>query len=333
MAMLDVRSLQGCNIHLTEHHSKSASSARVPSLESDGRTAILGIQTEVLSVMTNELVKKGFEWVLPVMLAKSTDPLWPDPGASIEKRIQLEIYGENVRPMQSMILHKRVLASLGPERFFILSPNIRIERRERAKTGWHLYEFTQLDLEIAQGKMEDIFELIENLIKTLMTVVREKLKTELRTLNRELGDPKVPFEVIKRGELEVLYGKHWEQDVSRKSTDPIWVTDLPREFYDYEDERTGEWRNFDLILPQGYGEVVSGAEREYEYDRIVQKLEKDGLKKEHYEALLKLAKDGRLKPSAGAGLGVERLLAYLCGVNHVADVQPFPRVPGIVPEL
>jgi len=98
---------------------------------------------------------------------------------------------------------------------------------------------------------------------------------------------------------------------------PIWVT----------------WRNFDLVLPEGYGEVISGAEREYEYMKILKKLERDGLRKEKYEPLLRLAKDGRLKPSAGAGLGIERFVGYACGVKHVAEVQPFPRVPGMVPEL
>jgi asparaginyl-tRNA synthetase len=108
---------------------------------------------------------------------------------------------------------------------------------------------------------------------------------------------------------------------------------MPREFYDYEDEKTQTWHNFDLFLPDGYGEVISGAEREYEYARITSKLKRDGLRTEDYSFLLKLAKEGKLKPSAGAGLGVERFIAYICGAKHVAEIQPFPRVPGLVPEL
>jgi asparaginyl-tRNA synthetase len=65
----------------------------------------------------------------------------------------------------------------------------------------------------------------------------------------------------------------------------------------------------------------------------MKKLERDGVKKDDYSFLLSLAKEGRLKPSAGAGLGIERFIAYLCGVKHVAEVQPFPRVPGLVPPL
>lgn len=308
-------------------------SGLIEGIGSSGRKAIFGIETEILRVMTSRLVQRGFNWILPVMLAKSTDPLWPDSAASIEKRIELEIYGENVKTMQSMILHKRVLVSLGPERFFILSPNIRIESRARAKTGSHLYEFTQLDIEIACGKMEEVFKIFEDLVEMSIIAVREKFQEQLRMLGRDVSIPETPFEVHKAKELKDEYGEYWEAAISEKLRNPVWVTDLPREFYDYQDERTGAWHNFDLILPEGYGEVISGAEREYEYMKILKKLERDGLRKEEYEPLLRLAKDGRLKPSAGAGLGIERFVGYVCGVRHVAEVQPFPRVPGMVPEL
>jgi asparaginyl-tRNA synthetase len=299
-------------------------------LDSTRKRAILDVQTKALSVMTSELVRRGFEWVLPVTLAKSTDPLWPDPGASIEKRVEFEIYGENVRTMQSMIIHKLVLASLGPEKFFIVSPNIRIETRKRAQTGSHLYEFTQLETEISGGKTQDVFSLYEDLIKATVEAVRNDV-SELR--GTELSVSEIPFAVHSRKELEEKYGKEWERIATEKARDPFWLTDIPREFYDYQDEESGSWHNYDLLLPEGYGEVISGAEREYEYSKIASKLERDGVKKEDYGFLLNLARDGKLKPSAGAGLGLERFVAYLCGVRHVAEVQPFPRIPGIVPPL
>ncbi len=289
------------------------------------------VQTEVLRTMTKTLLEKGFNWILPVILSKCTDPLWPDPAASIEKRLEVDIYGEKVRTMQSMIVHKLVLSSLGPEKFFILSPNIRIEKRERAKTGWHLYEFTQLEIEISRGKMEDAFRSFEELIKSSVTAVKNLQQTLMP--DRALRVPEAPFAVHRRRDLEEQYGKGWEKAISEKIVDPVWVTDLPREFYDFEDEATGSWRNFDLVLPEGYGEIISGAEREFEYEKMSKKLERDGVRKEDYAFLLKLAKDGKLKPSVGAGLGIERFIAYLCGVDHVAEVQPFPRVPGVVTEL
>ncbi|MCC6024002.1 MAG: asparagine synthetase A [Thaumarchaeota archaeon] len=297
------------------------------------KIAILRIQTEVLRVMVERLLEKGFYWILPVILSKSTDPLWPDPEFSIEKKVEVEIYGEKVSAMQSMIVHKRVLVSLGPEKIFILSPNIRIERRDRAATGRHLYEFTQFEVEVAYAKMQDIFGIYEELITESIKYVRKHLSRELEVLGRELKIPQTPFKVYKRSELEEKYGASWQDEVSRIFEDPIWVTGIPREFYDYEDPETGEWRNYDLILPEGYGEVISGAEREYEYEKLAKKLERDGLDKSNYKILLDLAKEGLLKPSAGAGLGIERFIAYIVGARHVAEVQPFPRIPGIVPEI
>lgn len=96
---------------------------------------------------------------------------------------------------------------------------------------------------------------------------------------------------------------------------------------------SGRCHNYDLFLPEGYGEVISGAEREYEYRKIMRKMERDGLKNEDYRFLPSLAEQGKLRPSAGAGLGIERFVAYVCGVSHVAQIQPFPKNPGVVPEL
>jgi asparaginyl-tRNA synthetase len=305
----------------------------IESLGTERRRAVFDIQTEILRDVTMRLIGMGFTWILPIMLSRSTDPLWPDPEASIEKRIELDIYGERVRTMQSMILHKRVLVSLGPERFFILSPNIRIEKRERSKTGRHLYEFTQLEIEVAKARMDDIFRTYEELIKGAIASVKGKMKRQLLALDRDLTVPEIPFPVMKRRDLEFKYGSVWQDEAPQKLRSPFWVTDLPREFYDFEDDVSGEWRNYDLFLPEGYGEVISGAEREYEYSKILKKLERDRLRKEEYEIILRLARLKRLKPSAGAGLGIERFVAYVCGLKHVAEAQPFPRVPGYVTEL
>jgi len=297
------------------------------------RSAVFRIETGVLKKIVGMLIGKGFYWFLPVILAKSTDPLWPDAGASLEKRIELEIYGQKVRTMQSMIIHKRVLVSLCHGKFFILSPNIRIETRDRSSTGKHLYEFTQLDLEVAHAKTEDIFKLFEEILAESVSHIKEYFEEDLQILRRKIEIPKVPFEIYRRRDLEKEHGKDWERSISEKSGSPVWVTDIPREFYDLEDEASGEWRNYDLILPEGYGEVISGGEREYEHRKLLHKMERDGIRKEEYELLLELASQRRLKPSAGAGLGIERFIAYVCGAKHAAEAQPFPRIPGIVPEL
>jgi asparaginyl-tRNA synthetase len=116
----------------------------------------------------------------------------------------------------------------------------------------------------------------------------------------------------------------------REMDEPFWVTDIEREFYDREDpERPGHFRNYDLYLPEGYGEVSSGGEREWEYEVIVRKMKKAGISLEAFRPYLEVAKAGLLKPSAGAGIGVERLIRYMVGAKHIAEVQAFPRIPGI----
>ncbi len=131
------------------------------------------VTTFILQYITKKLTDKGFQWLLPVILSKSTDPLWPDPGASIEKRIQTEIYGEPVSLTSSMIIHKMISSSLLYTKFFILSPNVRIERRERKATKWHSYEFTQLDFEIRNATFDDVRSLTEELIHNSISQLRK----------------------------------------------------------------------------------------------------------------------------------------------------------------
>jgi asparaginyl-tRNA synthetase len=299
------------------------------------RKACIGkIMTYTLRSLSTTFVNKGFQWLLPVALSQSTDPLWPDPGASIEKRIEVDIYGKPVRATASMIIHKLVAASTAYPRLFILSPNIRIEKAERAKTGKHIYEFTQLDFEARDATSKDVLALVEEAIGTLVKDLKREMKSELTILCRceTLKAPKTPFKIYDRVDLEAKYGADWETGIAQEITEPVWVTNIPREFYDFEDFKTGKWDNYDLFLPQ-FGEVLSGAKREYEYAKILKKIERDQVKKENYALVLKMAKEGRLKPTAGGGIGMERLVGWIAGVKHIAETQPFPRVPGKVNEL
>ena len=299
------------------------------------RKACIGkVMTYTLRNLTSQFVGSGFQWLMPVALSQSTDPLWPDPGASIEKRIEVSIYGKTVRTTASMIIHKLIAASYAYPKLFILSPNIRIEKAERAKTGKHIYEFTQLDFEIRETSSEEIMSFVESVIYNLVSSLKHDMEAELHFLCRcdSLALPRRPFKIYDRQELEARYGKDWEKEISRETIDPVWITNIPREFYDYEDFKTGRWDNYDLFLPQ-YGEVLSGAKREWEYEKILKKIERDGIDKTNYMLILKLAREGKLKPTAGGGIGMERLVGWISGVQHVAETQPFPRVPGTVLEL
>lgn len=302
--------------------------------EIERKRCISRVMTCALKHLTLEFVNKGFEWLLPVIFSQSTDPLWPDPGASIDKRIEVEIYGKTVRTTLSMIIHKMVACSLAHPKLFTLSPNIRIERKDRANSGIHTYEFTQLDFEVRNASSEDIRSLVEEVICGLIGAVKKHMSKELTSLERYdcLKIPDNPFKVYDRQKLEKKFGKSWETKIIFEADDPLWITNIPREFYDFEDFGKGKWDNYDLMLPR-YGEVLSGAKREWEYSKIVKKMERDGIRKKNYKVLLKLAKEGKLKPSAGAGIGAERLVSWIVGAKHIGETQLFPKIPGIVYDL
>jgi asparaginyl-tRNA synthetase len=298
--------------------------------ERERRKSIGIVTTSVLKNLVNEFLENKFEWMLPIIFSKTTDPLWPDPGSTIEKRIEVEIYGKLLRANLSMIVHKMVACSLLYPKLFVLSPNIRIERRERANSGIHLFEFTQLDFEMREAEAQDVMKFVEKILRNTISKIKKDVGKELEKLGRKnLKIPGNGFKVYDRVELEKEFGKNWEKFLEEKK--PFWVVNIPREFYDFEDEN-GNWKNYDLFLP-GLGEVLSGSKREYEYKKIVGKMERDGVKKENYKTLLDLAKKGKIKPSAGAGIGIERLVSWIVGVKHIGEVQPFPRIPGIINDL
>ncbi|MDG6945254.1 MAG: asparagine synthetase [Nitrososphaerota archaeon] len=297
--------------------------------ELERKEQVAKVTTRVLRYLTGEFESRGFDWLLPVVFSKSTDPLWPDPGASIEKRVETEIYGEPVRTTHSMIIHKLVASSTAYPKLFVLSPNVRIERRERKDTGRHAYEFTQFDFELRGAGSEDVRELVEAVVAGL--VAHLKTTSDLPvSFGREAM--KTPFEVLDRRDLIARHGQEWELVLPQQTSRPVWVTNIPREFYDYEDPATGRWDNYDLFVPY-YGEILSGARREWEHDRIVSKMERDGIDQKNFSLLLRLSEEGRIKPSAGAGIGIERIVGWIVGAKHIGEVQPFPKVPGVVYDL
>lgn len=287
----------------------------------------LKIGSAVLRHSVNFFQREGFVQLLPVMLGRSTDPLGPDPGSSIVRTPEIEYLGTRLYTMNSMILHKQA-AVRELDRIFILSPNIRLERAERRETGKHLFEFTQLDFEIARARKEDVMRLMERFLGFLSGALKEQ-----EDLFQELGvarfEFRPPFQVFTTHELEQRYGKEWEVPASRAQEHPFWALCHRREFYDREDrEEPGHYLNYDLVYPSGFGEALSGAEREYRYADIRARMGKDRLDVEVYRAYLSEAEKGFV-PSAGAGFGIERLVRFLTRAGHVGEVQLFKRVPGV----
>ncbi|MEW6069778.1 MAG: asparagine synthetase A, partial [Candidatus Thermoplasmatota archaeon] len=214
---------------------------------------------------------------------------------------------------------------------FCYSPNIRFEPIELADTGKHLVEFVQLDLEVRDGTREDLIRLGENLVIHTLHYLKENCKKELEFFNRKLRVPNKPFKRITYEEAYKKYAGNFETVLSQIHKEPFWIVDVPleaREFYDREsDERPGILVDMDLVWPEGFGEALSGGEREYQYERLVTRIKKQGLKVEDFTLYLQLARQGFCK-SAGFGLGIERFTRYVCGAKRIEEVSLFPKTPG-----
>jgi asparaginyl-tRNA synthetase len=294
----------------------------------NGKTiAALKVQSVALGSIRNTFRKRGLVEIMPVILSTVSDPLGPDPGSRIIGMPEVEYQGQKLVLTTSMILHKQIIVSSGLEKFFAVSPNIRLEGEKSRDTGRHLFEFSQVDFELARADMDKVFDLVQDTVTAVINQVRKECRDELALWNREIKVPK-EFRVFTTNQLIERYGANWGKLASEEMRDPFWVVNHKREFYDAEDaERPDYYRNYDLMYPDGFGEALSGGEREWIFDRIVMRIERDGLRLEDFEPYLEFARRGFV-PSAGAGLGVERLTRYLVGASHVGDVQAFRRVPG-----
>jgi asparaginyl-tRNA synthetase len=289
------------------------------------KKAILKIQSEIRKALGEKLRENNFIEISPVILSPITDPLnHPTAPATIQ------CYGNDYSVTQSMIFHKQ-LALRTLDKIFIFSPNIRLEQREKQHTGRHLFEFTQLDVEMKNASREDMLQLCETLLVSALESIKTNCTDELHILGRAISIPKTPFKKITYKEANELYGKEFEMMISRSYDEPVWLIDIPleqREFYDKEDpSNPGYLRDMDLIYPEGYGEALSGGEREYEYERIVQRILRKGQPLSKFTNYLKLVQSD-LPSSAGFGIGIERLTMYVCGLQRIEEASLFPKIPG-----
>ncbi len=287
--------------------------------------AVLRLTSEVLGAARDFLVQEGFVELLPVIMAPVTDPL-----RTVPDRVVITAYGQEWHLTRSMIFHKQAAVRVVPK-IFVFSPNVRLEGAERARTGRHLFEFVQLDLEVRGATREEVMALGERLLVHVVEQVQARCAEELGLLGRRLPTLRPPFPRVTWSAAVQRYGEDFEAALSHESTTPVWVVDFPlhaREFYDREDPRRPGWLvDMDLLYPEGYGEALSGGEREYLRPRLEERIRAQGLDPAGFAPYLDLAEEG-LCPSAGFGIGVERLVRFLAGLPHVAETRLFPRVPG-----
>jgi len=301
--------------------------------------SVLRIQDVVLSALRDFLRGEGFYEILAPIIGPVTDP-----GIRGAKQVSVDFYGHPFKIMSSMILYKQMAVST-LDKIFALSPNVRIEPEEALATGRHLSEFRQLDLEVANASYFDVMKLGEAMVSFVCDVVEEKCLEDLEYLGRELNVPKPPFKKMRHEEavdllrsrgIEAQRGEEisWsaEEELSAMFEEPFWIYDYPltaRGFYDREDpSRPGILRDFDLIYPEGFGEAISGGEREYQLDKVIARMRAKEDDPESYGWYLDMLQEG-VTPSAGFGIGVERFTRYICGLKKIWDAVPFPKVPGI----
>jgi asparaginyl-tRNA synthetase len=298
----------------------------------------------MLTAAREYLTGAGFTELLPPIIGPVTDP-----GARGAKQVDVDYYGHRYKLMTSAILYKQ--ASLTAfDRIFCIAPNVRLEPLETANTDRHLAEFHQIDVEAAGASRDDILGVAEGLVAHVVHGVVTDLPGELAALGRDAD----AFADLLAGSFEQrthatavadLHGMGHDQSpdaeidwvgeamLSAKSSKPFFITDYPkgsRGFYDRENaERPGFLRNFDLIAPEGYGELCSGSERENDYATIVARMRETGENPAKYGWYLAMVREG-IPASAGFGIGLERFTRYVAGLDSVWQASAYPKVPGVV---
>jgi asparaginyl-tRNA synthetase len=217
-------------------------------------------------------------------------------------------------------------------------------RAERSKTRRHLTEFWMLEPEAAFARIDDMMALAEGLITHMIQTTVERCPRELATLKRDVARLKAvrpPFPRISYDEaIEVLhregnptawgddFGGDEETILSSQFDRPVIVHRYPtaiKAFYMQPDpERPELALGFDILAPEGYGEIVGGGERISSYELLMERLRQNELPEEPFRWYLDLRRFGSV-PHAGFGLGIERTIAWITGAEHIREVIPFPR--------
>jgi asparaginyl-tRNA synthetase len=296
-------------------------------LRSEKLKRAVRIQGEIINLSRNFLKQKRFVEILPVIISPITDPL-----TDYRIRGEIECYGFKYQITKSMIFHKQISLHSIP-RIFSFSPNVRIESASRQTSGKHLIEFVQLDIEVREAGREEIMQLGEELLIYILENIKSTCSPDLEFFGRELKIPEHPFEKISYQEAVRKHGADYETELSKKAEEPVWILDFPienREFYDREyPDQPGILVDMDLIYPEGYGEALSGGEREYQDDKIKRRIKQKKIGLKAYEIYLQFAEKG-LYPSAGFGIGIERLTRYICGLSHIEETRMFAKLPGVL---
>jgi len=302
-------------------------------LRSRKMTAILKVRSAVFQAIRKFFNDKGFyEEHSPIFSPTSCEG-----GSTL---FEVKYFDDIMYLTQSWQLYAEAMIS-ALEKIYTISPCF---RAEKSKTSRHLSEFWMAETEIAWYKFDDILKNAEELVVFIVKYVVEHNEEELKFLGQDiekLKKIKAPFpritytetlEILKKDGLKVEWGKDLrtiEEDAIVKHYEkPVIITNYPKKimaFYKPQDPENPETALcFDMIAPEGYGEIIGGSERDTDIEEMKKALIAQGEKPEKYEWYFDTRRYGKV-PHSGYGLGVERVIAWLCKSDNIKDTIPFPR--------
>ena len=220
-------------------------------------------------------------------------------------------------------------------------------RAEKSKTRRHLTEFWMVEPEIAYCDIEEDMQWAEDLLVYIVKEVLEHRSDELEILGRDTDLlkktqgplPRVSYtecvELLQKDGYDIKWGDDFgspeETHIAEKYDRPVIVHRFPskiKAFYmkrDPEDEKVV--LGMDILAPEGFGEIVGGSERETDIDILLERIKEEGLNQEDYDWFLDLRRYGSV-PHSGFGMGLERVVAWICGLSHIRETSPFARTMG-----
>lgn len=304
-------------------------------LRSKRQHAVMKIRNEIIRSTYEFFNKEGFVKVDPPILTGSA----PEGTSEL---FQTKYFDEDAYLSQSGQLYMEA-AAMALGKVFSFGPTF---RAEKSKTRRHLIEFWMIEPEMAFYDFEDNLNVQEQYVSYVVQSVLENCTLELKTLGRDtsvLEKIKAPFPRIsyddaisflhEQGFDEIKWGDDFgaphETAIAEAYDKPVFITHYPtslKPFYMQPDAtREDVVLCADLIAPEGYGEIIGGSQRIHDAELLKQRLEEHGLEMDAYKWYLQLREFGSV-PHSGFGLGLERTVAWISGVEHVRESIPFPRL-------
>jgi asparaginyl-tRNA synthetase len=218
-------------------------------------------------------------------------------------------------------------------------------RAEKSKTRRHLTEFWMVEPEVAYASLDDVMELAEGLVVHVVQRVLDRRTTELKALERDTSKletvrppfPRIAYDeataILKRKGLPFEWGGDFgapdETALSEEFDRPVCVHRYPaavKAFYMKPDpERPDLALCVDVLAPEGYGEIIGGGQRIDDYDLLLERIKQHNLPQEAFEWYLDLRRYGSV-PHGGFGMGIERVVSWICGLDHLREAIPYPRM-------